>query len=341
MAIAVAACQQSDPADLGGGRADAEVDQGTDVARTEDADEPDARTAPDTGSDARQMMDVADSSPSVDASADAPNADADSDAPTDAAPDADTGAPPSFAANEPAGLIEVLDYNYTGSYNGGGTTDLDGTGISITDFGGLPGDRCRIMPAQDSVAGSSPYGSQVWESHYGIGHGGTGPCNQSLDLGGSYDLVHVTVAVFWEENWEVNTTSEKFLWVNIPALLLQWLYTDLVVFNVQSATGCSELEVNAANTPLAGRSAPCDQQQTWGLIDGQWTVIEFQLEQVDSNDDGTIRVWQDGTLVMEHSGRTFDQAADISLWDTWGGGGSLSKEQSKLIGRWRIARSAQ
>ena len=229
----------------------------------------------------------------------------------------------------------------------GSTSSIDGTGISYTHYAS-GNDECRITSAAGSVAGSSPHGSQVWESHYRIGHSGGGPCNLSYNLGAAYDTVHITVSVFWEAGWDPHNISEKFMWLNGTSSsdgdpLFEFLYGDFVGYNVTSATGCSQIEVNMAGTAPAGRSAPCDRAQSWSIndFDGRWVTLEFQMIQVPAGNNGTIRVWQDGNLIMEHTGRTFAQVDEASLWDTYGGAGdALPKEQSKLFARWRIARSA-
>ena len=178
------------------------------------------------------------------------------------------------------------------------------------------------------------------------GISGSGVCKLEYDLGAAYDTVHMTMTVYWESGWDPHSISEKIIWLNdtgSPNPLLETLNLNFAILYITEATGCSKLGVNQAGTGSAGRTGNCSSHQTWKItdFDGQWVTIEWLIIQNAAGNDGTIKLWQDGTLLMEHTGRTFDQAEAFKMWDTYGGAGDpASQDQSRLIARWRIARSA-
>ncbi|MEZ4223429.1 MAG: hypothetical protein R3B13_20955 [Polyangiaceae bacterium] len=246
-----------------------------------------------------------------------------------------TGGGSAFAPNMPSGLSVVLDYSFTGTHAGGDVSNLNGSGLAITDWNSQPGDECHIV-----ADATSPAGATVWESLYDAGHSGTGPCLIDYSLKGGRDTVYVAMWTKYSAGWQANGTSQKVLYWSTTAgahqHLTQYTYGNESVEYLKSATGCDYLEANQANAGLSGNSPPCDKQRLTPITDGQWDMWEYQM----TASTGTAKWWKNGELRALHTGRNFSPVTAIHLPDTWGGGGNLTQKQSRRYARILVATSA-
>lgn len=240
-----------------------------------------------------------------------------------------------FAPNMPSGLSVVLDYSFTGTHSGGEVSNLNGSGLAITDWQTLPGDECHIV-----ADATSPAGATVWESVFDSGHSGTGPCAIDYSLKGARDTVYVAMWTKYSAGWQANGTSEKVIYWNTTAglhkHLTEYTYGNESVEYLKSATGCQYLEANQANAALSGNSPPCDKQRLTPITDGKWDMWEYQM----TASTGTVRWWKNGAPRGSHTGRSFAPATGFQLPDTWGGGGNLTQKQNRRYARILVATSA-
>lgn len=241
----------------------------------------------------------------------------------------------SFAPNMPSGLGVVLDYSFTGTHAGGDVSNLNGSGLAITDWNSQPGDECHIV-----ADATSPAGATVWESVFDVGHSGTGPCAIDYSLKGARDTVYVAMWTKYSAGWQENGNSEKVIYWNTTAGLHKHLtaytYGNEAVDYMTSATGCEYLEANQASAPLSGNSAPCDKQRLTHVTSGQWDMWEYQM----TASTGTVKWWKNGALRGSHTGRTLSPVTGFQLPDTWGGGGNLTQKQNRRYARILVATSA-
>ena len=241
-----------------------------------------------------------------------------------------------FAPNMPAGLTTVLDCDFNETWSGGSGTL--GCGMAVTDWNraAYPNDQCRIIADATSVSGG-----RVWESHYDNGAGGSGPCLLTKSLPAAYDTVYVAWLVKHSANYEINSTSMKVLYIDTDGAdaMFEYMYSSESVNAMTSATGCNHLESNRASVPVKSpaESSPCQGQRNTVLTDGQWDQFEVLV----SCTDGSITWWKNGELRASHTGRTMGCTNQLRFADTWGGGGTLSQEQSRYYDRILISRSAK
>lgn len=250
---------------------------------------------------------------------------------TSSAPPPPPPSPGEFFRNRPAGLTTLYaqDYDFAYTSPGRGERDLPAGGGRHTDWGlGV-----FLGTRAESIAADG----MVWVTTYPPGLSGTGPEKVSFALPRP-DVLYLSWRVLWEDGFDHNGTSEKWLHFNVecaePTFIFQLMYGVEAVEGIPEPGPGSYPEVKdrlRANRAPVAKNASGDPLAV--PPDGELLEYELLLDRTTR----TVKWWRNGVLHAEHVGVTIPAICQVEQGATWGGGGNKQGTHERLVDHLVIA----
>lgn len=270
-----------------------------------------------------------DSGPAVDSSVADPDSGGVDSGTSDAGSDAalaDSGAPSARTPNMPSGLSTLFEESFEYTWTG-----TEGIPPGWSDAGIWRPDHCATVADPNAPDGARALRTQIED---GVPSPG-GACRLELTLGGAYSRFYIAFSLNFEPGFHHNgarpgdggSGSEKIIHFNFYAgsYLFQYHWGAEAIMNIapDPADVVTPSDLHANQMP---RDA-ADNFIAPPPPDAEWTRYEIYL---DAN-TGTVQWWTNGELRAHHVGRTFDPIVDVSVGDTWGGGGTKQGTEGRLV----------
>jgi hypothetical protein len=228
-----------------------------------------------------------------------------------------SGGPPPPPPPPPGSLYANRPTNFTNVESNFDFAEVPKSGMNEQPYAGgwsqiYGGNLARVEDT--SAPASAPYALQ-WTFPPGPGGGGVGNLFRILPAGKSE--VYVAFSIWHDPNFEWNTVSNKLLYWESGNIILQSRHNGTYLSFYIGAND-QVFDPNQQRVPVRAD------------FDGRWANLEVLIRR---GNPGRLRVWLNGTLVIDHAANVPTTAGitELKLDSTWGGGGTRTRTSYRRI----------